>query len=226
MKKNYWLFLFLIIFAAHLSGIYFANKFLLLATKPLLVVLLAVFFHTSLKAITDPLKKWILAALFFSWLGDIFLMFQSGNNKFFLAGLFAFLFAHIFFIVFFHVVRIRENIKSNWLLLLIVVIYYGTLISFLSPYLDNLKLPVRIYGAILSFMLLLAMHMLSIKDKAAGGMFIAGAFLFVISDSVLAVNKFYMSNLWADIIIMLTYGLAQLFITLGSIGYIQRNNSD
>ena len=225
MKKNYWLYLFLIILAAHLSGIYFANKILLLVTKPLIVVVLAVFFFTSLRSITDPLKKWILAALFFSWLGDIFLMFQSDNNKFFLAGLFAFLFAHIFYIVFFHIIRIRENIKSNWLLLLIIVIYYGTLISFLSPYLDNLKLPVRIYGAILSFMLLLAMHMLFIKDKAAGRMMMMGAFLFVISDSVLAVNKFYMSYVWADIVIMLTYGLAQLFITLGSIIYIQKNSS-
>lgn len=99
------------------------------------------------------------------------------------------------------------------------------MISFLSPYLDNLKLPVRIYGAIISFMLLLAMHMLFIKDKTAGCMMMMGALLFVISDSVLAVNKFYLSFEWSGIIIMLTYGLAQLFIALGAISYVKRNNS-
>ena len=112
MKKNYWLYIFLLILAAHLSGIYFANKILLLVTKPLIVVALAGFFLTSLRSITDPLKKWILAALFFSWLGDIFLMIQSGDNKYFLAGLFAFLFAHIFYIVFFHIIRIRGKHKK------------------------------------------------------------------------------------------------------------------
>lgn len=225
MKKNYWLYLFLVILAAHISGLYFANKLLIMGTKPLLVIVLAGLFLFTLRSITDPLKKWVLAALFFSWLGDIFLMFQSGNNKFFLAGLIAFLFAHIFYIVFFHIIRIRENIKSSWFLLLIIVVYYGTLIGILSPYLDSLKLPVRVYGAILSFMFLLAMHMLFIKDKAAGRLMMAGALLFVISDSILAFNKFYQQYLWADVIIMLTYGFAQLFIIMGGIGYIKKNNS-
>ena len=47
-----------------------------------------------------------------------------------------------------------------------------------------------------------------------------GALLFVISDSVLAVNKFHHSFEIADVVIMLTYGLAQLFIVEGAIKYI------
>ena len=48
----------------------------------------------------------------------------------------------------------------------------------------------------------------------------AGAFLFVVSDSLLAINKFYQSFEMAGIIIMLTYGLAQLFIVHGAVKYI------
>ena len=44
-----------------------------------------------------------------------------------------------------------------------------------------------------------------------------GALLFVISDSVLAINKFYQSFELAGIVIMLTYGFAQLFIIEGAI---------
>jgi hypothetical protein len=44
--------------------------------------------------------------------------------------------------------------------------------------------------------------------------------LFVISDSALAINKFYQSFELAGIIIMLTYGLAQLFIIEGVMRYI------
>lgn len=226
MKKIYWLILFILNLAIHLSGIYFAIDALQMFTKPLIVIFLVGYFLTALKTQTDPIKKWILAALFFSWAGDILLMFQPTSEKFFLAGLFSFLFAHIFYIVFFHIIRIRENIKSKWLLLLIVVIYYGSMISFLSPYLNNFKLPVRIYGAFISFMFMLAMYMLFIKNKSAGRWMFTGALLFIISDSILAINKFYLSFQWSGIIIMLTYGFAQLFITMGAIGYIKKNNSE
>jgi len=63
--------------------------------------------------------------------------------------------------------------------------------------------------------------MLWIKNKMAGRWMMTGALLFVISDSVLAINKFYQSFEMAGVIIMLTYGLAQLFIVQGAIKYIR-----
>jgi len=84
---------------------------------------------------------------------------------------------------------------------------------------------VRIYGIVICFMLLLAMHMAFMRKKQGGGWMTAGAFLFVISDSLLAINKFYSSFEGAGLLIMLTYGLAQLFITEGAIRYIRSANS-
>jgi uncharacterized membrane protein YhhN len=86
-----------------------------------------------------------------------------------------------------------------------------------------MKLPVRIYGIVISFMLMLAMHMLFSKNKPAGRLMMTGALLFVISDSILAVNKFYQSFEIAGVVIVLTYGLAQLFIVEGAIRYVRRN---
>ena len=148
----------------------------------------------------NDLKKWIIIALLFSWLGDVLLMLQGDNSIFFLLGLSAFLLAHVFYILFFHFVRVRENVKSRWYLLLIVVIYYALLISILSPWLGEMKLPVRIYGIVISFMFMLAMHMLFIKNNRAGLLMMAGALLFVISDSVLAINKFYHPFEMADVV--------------------------
>jgi uncharacterized membrane protein YhhN len=54
------------------------------------------------------------------------------------------------------VVRVKEKIKSNVWLLFIVVIYYAILITILSPHLGDMKLPVRIYGIVISFMFMLA----------------------------------------------------------------------
>jgi len=49
---------------------------------------------------------------------------------------------------------------------------------------------------------------------------VAGAVLFIMSDSILAINKFYQSFEVAGLGIMLTYGMAQLFIVEGAARYI------
>jgi len=220
MKKQTWLILFAVILTIHLAGIALKNQLLEYISKPMLVASLALYFLAQTNEIASGIKKWILLALIFSWAGDVLLLFQPKGSIFFLLGLSAFLLAHIFYILFFHQVRVKEKIKNNVWPAVIVVIYYAGLIILLSPYLGDMKLPVRIYGIVISFMFMLAMHMLFLKNKAAGTYMMAGALLFVISDSLLAINKFYQSFEPAGIVIMLTYGLAQLFIVEGSIRYM------
>jgi len=65
------------------------------------------------------------------------------------------------------------------------------------------------------------MHTMFSKNKTAGRWMMIGAILFVVSDSLLAFNKFYSSFDYADVMIMLTYGVAQLFITGGATKYIR-----
>ena len=88
-------------------------------------------------------------------------------------------------------------------MLIVVALYYATLITLLYPYLGEMKIAVPVYGIVISFMLLLALHMLFISNKSAGQMMMAGAILFVISDSILAINKFYSPLQNAGILIML-----------------------
>lgn len=224
MKKSYWVIFFLAVLAANLADRQFNSGQLEYFFKPLLIPLLAGYFISQTNQIGTGLKKWLLMALFFSWAGDVLLMFEPKDKIFFLLGLSSFLLAHIFYIVFFHMIRVREEVKGNPLLLVIVVIYYATLITLLSPYLGDMKIPVMIYGIVISFMFMLAMHMLFIKNKEAGKWMMWGALLFVISDSLLAINKFYLSFEGAGIFIMLTYGLAQLFIVEGAVKYIRGAN--
>ncbi len=220
MKEKHWILLFVIVLAGDIAGVQLDNTLLQTIFKPLIIPVLIGYFGSQVKSITTGIAKWVLFALIFSLAGDVLLMFQAKKEIFFLLGLASFLIAHIFYIIFFHHVRVRENVKSNPWLLVIVVVYYATLISWLSPYLGEMKLPVRIYGIVISIMFMLAMHMLSIKNKTAGSWMMWGALLFVISDSVLAINKFYQPFEAANVIIMLTYGLAQLFIVKGAASYI------
>jgi uncharacterized membrane protein YhhN len=225
MKKKYWFLLFGVILVGDLVGIQLQSNAIQVFLKPLIIPVLIGYFDSQILNITRGISKWILWALLFSLAGDFLLMFEEKNSIFFLLGLSAFLIAHIFYIVFFHFVRVKEKIKGNPWLLVVVVIYYAVLINLLSPYLADMKIPVLVYGIVISFMFMLAMHMLFIKNKTAGKWMMFGALLFVISDSVLAINKFYQSFEGAGVLIMLTYGLAQLFIVEGAVKYIRGENN-
>lgn len=223
MRKNSWILLFTVVLAGYIVGIQLPNETLQYICKPLLMPLLIGYFIFQAKGISSNLKAWVVAALFFSWAGDVLLMLEPQDKIFFMLGLSAFLIAHIFYIVFLHKVRVKETVKGNPWLMVIVVVYYGALITLLSPHLADMKWPVRVYGIVISFMFMLAMHMLFIKKKTAGKWMMIGALLFVISDSVLAVNKFYQPFDAAGIVIILTYGIAQLFIVRGAVKYIRNN---
>lgn len=225
MKKQYWIALFLIVLAGDIIGVQLENNLLQTIFKPMIITTLIGYFDSQVKNLMAGLAKWIVLGLLFSLGGDVLLMFQSKNDIFFLLGLSSFLIAHIFYIIFFHKVRVREQVNSNIVLLAIVVVYYVGLIAFLSPHLGDMKLPVRIYGIVISFMFMLAMHMLFIKNKEAGKWMMLGALLFVISDSVLAINKFYQSFELAGVVIMITYGLAQLFIVEGASRYLHSKDN-
>ena len=205
---------------ADLIGIYLKNDLLVYVAKPLIVITLILYFLSATWRFENGLMKIISMALTFSWLGDVVLMFESFDKRVFFIGLLAFLFAHLIYIRFFSIVRIGERIKLKTGLVLLVVVYYSGLIYLLFNDLHEMKIPVLVYGIVISIMFLLALHMLFIKNKEAGKLMMLGALLFIASDSILAINKFYEPFEYAGIAIMLTYGIAQLLITLGAVTYI------
>jgi uncharacterized membrane protein YhhN len=222
MNRKTWLILFFIVLAADIFAIATGNNDLRWGTKIFIVPSLVGWLISSLHVVKPHLYKWVVAALIFSWSGDVLLMLEPENSIFFILGLVSFLIAHICYIDFFQLVKKREKVKTNWLLTLPVLIYYLALIILLFPRLGNLKLPVVIYGAVISSMLAFALHMQLITNKAAGTKMMLGAILFIISDSVLAFNKFYQPFAGAGIVIMLTYAFAQLLIVSGVITYIRQ----
>lgn len=226
MNKTAWLIFFLIIVAADIFAIAMDNQGLRWLTKVSIVPLLIGLLISSLSLIRSQVLKWVIAALIFSWVGDILLMLESRNSIFFILGLISFLIAHTCYIWFFQSVKKRERITTNGMLILPVFIYYLALIILLFPHLGSLKLPVLIYGAVITTMLVLALHMRLMTFKPAGTNMMTGAILFIISDSVLAINKFYQSFEGAGIVIILTYAFAQLLIVLGVIKYTRQTAGD
>ena len=203
-----------------LFAVYADNETLRYFSKPLLMAVLIFLFISQTTGFTSSLKKWMVLALLFSWAGDVLLMFDSISSNFFIFGLVAFLLAHIFYIVLFDLIRVREKLRQSLLPLLPIAIYYLVLIGLLQPHLGDMRKPVAIYGLIICIMLSFATDLWRMKDRAISLLIILGALLFICSDSLLAINKFYKPFEYAGIAIMSTYGLAQLLITLGAVRYI------
>lgn len=189
-------------------------------SKPLLMPALALFVWLAVPGKKNRLFSWLLAALFFSWGGDLLLMFQGEHELFFLGGLVSFLLAHICYVIIFFTGIRQQKIPFRIILALPVVLYYAVLMSWLFPFLSAMRLPVFVYGAVISLMFGAALQLKNLQPGFAGNWLMAGAGLFVLSDSLLAANKFVSPLPMAGFWIMLTYGLAQLLIVKGLIEYL------
>ena len=221
MKSKYWYYLFFTDALAELTAIAAGWDKAALFTKPLLILLLLTWLMAS-SIKFSPLRYCIAAALFFSWMGDVFLMLETKAAGWFMAGLCSFLLAHLLYILFFLRVRRTQLLQPSLkpFLITIVAAYVIVLFIFLYPRIGKLKLPVAIYACTIGIMLLTALHAFDKSRANAAGYCITGAVLFVISDSLLAINKFYYAFPVAGFCIMLTYSLAQFAITKGSLLYL------
>ena len=184
-------------------------------SKCLLMPVLLCYFLLAAGNSTTRGKIFIALALLASWAGDVLLFFETIDNIYFMLGLASFLLAHIFYCIYFG--RLCKPIAAGRaaIVSLLVVFYGGTLLYILSPYLGDLKWPVRVYALVISLMLLLSLFVHIAKRSRASMLLASGAFFFVISDSLLAINKFYISLPFAGVAVMSTYGIAQLMIVSG-----------
>ncbi len=96
-KRNIWLHaFFLVIVIVELVSRWLESHPLEYASKPLLLIWIAVFY--ILNSRKEDIRISVLIAFFFSWVGDMFLMIAHTNEVFFYAGVGGFFFAQCFFI--------------------------------------------------------------------------------------------------------------------------------
>ena len=221
IKPRPWaLWVFWLLLVADLTGLLWPGTRLHLIAKPLLMPALFVHLYLSKLHSAQRHYKWVLGALAFSWLGDVLLMLDSWQPTLFLGGLSAFLMAHILYIIYFRKYqRARQHswYKKNAVLVAAPLFYGLGLLLFMIPRLGSLTVPVIIYCAVILTMLLMAMGMQPFVSAKVYTPIVMGAILFVLSDTILALNKFVLPLPYASLIIMLTYGLAQVAITTGAV---------
>ena len=215
--KSYGFIIFGTVAFIDIFAVAFNNKALHFVAKPLLVPILI--FTLLFSATSAGKKNFIITGLFFSFAGDVLLLFEDSNPMFFIFGLVSFLCTHIFYILFFLSIKNAgpSLLQQRPMLLVLVAAYTAGLLFLLVPRLGPLTIPVIVYAVILSIMFLCSMHVYKKINPPAGKSFISGALFFLLSDSLLAINKFYTPLAYAGIFIMATYCLAQYFIVKGFI---------
>ncbi len=215
MKHRWLLYLFVINLLAELIALYYGLGYLQNITKPLLMIIMGLLVLLQ-PIIGKRIKVLLLFAIIFSLGGDVFLLFDQSGGPTFILGLLSFLVAHLFYIVLFLHIKKSQLPQRSWNPWIIssLLLYVAVLFYILSPNLGELKIPVVIYALVLSAMLITAIHAFHFTNNN-GKWVITGAFLFVISDSLLAINKFYTPFAFAGLAIISTYALAQFLIITG-----------
>lgn len=148
----------------------------------------------------------LAAGLVFSLAGDVFLLFEG----FFLAGLSAFLLAHLCYIALF-----RQGVGwfARRAALAATLLAGAAMYAFLFPSLGPvLKVAVAAYALVIALMAAQAIGRAAVlRDKASAGV-AAGAVFFMLSDALLAVNRFAMPLPLAQFWVLGTYYVAQVLI--------------
>jgi len=162
----------------------------------------------------------IIRAMFFCWTGDVMLLKQADAEIYFILGLFAFLVGHVLYILAYR--QLQWSDVTNALLptqkfrAAFPVVLAGTgLLVVLIPRLGGLTIPVIIYSLVLIVMVISAVFRSGRTTPASYWLLTGGALSFMISDSILAINKFHTPLEFASPVIMLTYIIAQYLIVEG-----------
>lgn len=227
-KQKALIIIYFLLAIAEIIGTY--NNFLplIFATKPLLMVTLFVWFFSQTKQFAgNKFRKYLLFSIVFSFGGDTFLMFLPFDEIFFLLGLGSFLIGQLFYVFAFS--YSIKNSSGNFNkpvgigLLVVFLGYYVVLMYSLFPHLKDFLVPVFVYGVAVCAMGLTAGWRLNKVSPNSFKLVFVGAMLFVLSDTIIAVNQFlYKGAFWnAQVLIMITYVLAQYFIAKGSVKYLK-----
>jgi uncharacterized membrane protein YhhN len=188
-------------------------------TKPMLMPALALYFYMQTQNIKNTKKAILFTALFFAWWGDVFLMFAAKNSIYFMLGLGSFLVMQLLYSYFFRPFYYK-NLVKNFKYSLPILIFGIIVLLFILPSLSDLKIPVFLYFSAIVLMVLAALSQWKRLDSKSSQIVFWGALLFMVSDSIIAINKFYSPFKLSEFLIMATYIIAQWLIVEGVTGIL------
>ncbi|MBM1107882.1 lysoplasmalogenase [Aurantibacter crassamenti] len=182
-------------------------------SKPLIVLSIIVFF--LFQEVDKKTRIIVFGALLFSLIGDLLLIYDEIYENLFYGGLFAFFMAHIL-----HTLQFSRNRNKELGILAPLFVLSGYAIAiylYLYDSLGDFVIPVGIYITVHLVMILFAYLR---DDSMINNSYIyvlAGSFIFMFADSILAITRFKSDIQYSRIMVMGFYSIAQLLVIIGII---------
>ena len=183
--------------------------------KPMALLLL-MFVAWLANGLEDKPQTWLVRALGLSWVGDVLLLYPG----LFVPGLVAFLVAHLCYLKLLTMdAKLLPSRSALLRCLLAGALLYSVL--FLNGLPMDMRIPVGLYVAVIALMAAQAWgRRMQLQDS--GSLLTAvGATLFMLSDSVLAIDKFVSPLPYAGLWVMASYYAAQALIVTGLLRSLQ-----
>jgi len=201
--KKYFYILYVLSAIVFVAAYYNENYVLTSITKPIPVLLLVILIGKN-----SFYNKLITIGLVFSLAGDILLM---KTVNLFLFGLVSFLIAHVFYIIAF----VKGKIQLSLLSSLPFYAYGLAIFVFLKSSLNDMMIPVAFYILIITTMLWRSFVQRNSSPMAKWAFI--GALFFTISDSMIAIYRFYEPFFLDRFFTIASYWTAQFLIYLSTI---------
>jgi uncharacterized membrane protein YhhN len=192
------------------------NRRLEFVTKPAVLALLLIYLWTAVGQ--NGALLWFALGLLLSLIGDVLLLWL---DRMFLYDLISFLLAQSAYVIGFNS---PPSDVSLWGLTMAVIVAVGSgrvLRRILSALAEKgntrMRIPIMVYGLVVTLMLLSAMLKLTDPAWGAGASLLValGAFLFFLSDIVLAWNKFVIPIRNGRVLNIVLYHLGQICLAAG-----------
>ena len=153
---------------------------------------------------------YIILGLFFSIIGDCFLMLKQ---RYFIIGLISFLITHIFYLA---AINSINPFSFSWIVILFVFLWFLFNRLTLSSVSPSIKPAVLIYSLVIGILFWQAGELLLIEFTNQTIFFFIGVTLFLISDWMLAENLFKSANKFSFVMLPI-YFTGQWFIAISAI---------
>jgi uncharacterized membrane protein YhhN len=194
--------------AAHLIAYYAGRHALAGALKAIPILALAMVVATAEPPVSAGYARLVTVGLLLSAIGDVCLVWPER----FTTGLTSFLLAHCAYLAAFSLGAGRGDAAWPWLMGIGAAA--AALLSVLWPHLGRVRGPVLLYVVVIAAMAWTAARRAVAPGTPApsGALALAGALVFMGSDSVLAVDRFARRFRPAHAVVMVTYYAAQTLI--------------
>jgi uncharacterized membrane protein YhhN len=173
--------------------------------KPMIMLSLMAAYYFSVSKINFL----YVLAMAFSFLGDVLLM---DKNNLFLPGIAAFLCTQLIYIYIIQKRLKKGSLKDLLLAIVPFLLFFSVLLSILLKNLGEFTIPVMVYGMAISIFGMAALLLYLQYRNFSTRLLLLGSILFIVSDSMIALQKFHSPGHFYPVAIMATYVIAQFLI--------------